>query len=50
MSAPSLDSTASNSFEVVFGGTGITSCLRIGPTSNLPKKKNQKQKNNMTIS
>lgn len=38
MLAPSLDSTASNSFAVLLGGTGMVSCLRIGPTSNLPKK------------
>ena len=38
MLAPSLDSTASNSFEVLLGGTGTVSCLRIGPTSNLPRK------------
>lgn len=35
MLAPSLDNTASNSFAVLLGGTGMVSCLTIGPTSNL---------------
>lgn len=45
MLAPSLDNMASSSLAVVLGGTGIVSCLRIGPTSNLAKS--QKQVNNM---
>lgn len=39
MLAPSFDNTASSSFDVLLGGTGMVSCLRIGPISNLARKR-----------